>query len=110
MNLMLLTETTETPLTQKLLDGGLVALIGVAVVFAVLAIIWLSLVLFKYFMHDLPSKRKATTPVKEIVEAPAPVDYASADEEIIAVIAAAIAVAESENANLKFKVVSFRRI
>lgn len=32
------------------------------------------------------------------------------DEEIIAVIAAAIAMAESENSGLKFKVVSFRRI
>lgn len=32
------------------------------------------------------------------------------DEEIIAVIAAAIAMAESENSGLKFRVVSFRRI
>jgi LPXTG-motif cell wall-anchored protein len=32
------------------------------------------------------------------------------DEEIIAVIAAAIAMAESESNGLKFKVVSFRRI
>ena len=31
------------------------------------------------------------------------------DEEIIAVIAAAIAMAESQNAGAKFKVVSFRR-
>jgi Na+-transporting methylmalonyl-CoA/oxaloacetate decarboxylase gamma subunit len=34
----------------------------------------------------------------------------SANEEIIAVIAAAIAMAESENNGLKFRVVSFRRI
>ena len=34
----------------------------------------------------------------------------STDEEIIAVIAAAIAMAESENNGLKFRVVSFRRI
>jgi Na+-transporting methylmalonyl-CoA/oxaloacetate decarboxylase gamma subunit len=34
----------------------------------------------------------------------------NADEEIIAVIAAAIAMAESESNGLKFKVVSFRRI
>ena len=34
----------------------------------------------------------------------------TADEEIVAVIAAAIAMAESENSGLKFKVVSFRRI
>ncbi len=35
---------------------------------------------------------------------------ANNDEEIIAVIAAAIAMAESESNGLKFKVVSFRRI
>ena len=35
---------------------------------------------------------------------------ANNDEEIIAVIAAAIAMAESESDGLKFKVVSFRRI
>lgn len=35
---------------------------------------------------------------------------ANDDEEIIAVIAAAIAMAESESNGLKFKVVSFRRI
>lgn len=35
---------------------------------------------------------------------------ASLDEEIVAVIAAAIAMAESESNGLKFKVVSFRRI
>jgi Na+-transporting methylmalonyl-CoA/oxaloacetate decarboxylase gamma subunit len=35
---------------------------------------------------------------------------ASLDEEIVAVIAAAIAMAESESNGLKFRVVSFRRI
>lgn len=35
---------------------------------------------------------------------------AGIDEEIVAVIAAAIAMAESESNGLKFKVVSFRRI
>ena len=34
----------------------------------------------------------------------------AADEEIVAVIAAAIAMAESESNGLKFRVVSFRRI
>ena len=110
MNLMMLTETVETSLTQKLLDGGLVALIGIAVVFSVLAIIWLSLIAFKYLMHDLPEKRKSTIPDQEITEEPVRVFYASADEEIVAVISAAIAMAESENSGLKFKVVSFRRV
>lgn len=37
-------------------------------------------------------------------------DESGDEEEIIAVIAAAIAMAESESEGLKFKVVSFRRI
>lgn len=38
------------------------------------------------------------------------VDDNGLDEEIVAVIAAAIAMAESESSGLKFRVVSFRRI
>ena len=92
--------------------GGLMLLIGMATVFSVLCILWICLALFKIGFHDLPEKRKnaasqvVETPAKEVVAEVAPV---SDDGEIIAAIAAAIALAESENSGIKFRVVSFRR-
>lgn len=91
--------------------GGAVLLMGMLTVFSVLAILWGCLTLFKFFFHDLKFKAKSNVK-KETVEvteaAPAPAEVAD-DGEIIAVIAAAIAMAESENSDVKFKVVSFRR-
>ena len=97
---------------DKLVFGGQMVLIGMSVVFAVLLTLWLSLYLFKVFFHDIPSGRKIkSNEVKATEVAPvAPTTVQSAsDEEIVAVIAAAIAAAESENQGLKFRVVSFRR-
>ena len=51
---------------------------------------------------------KIETPEKKAVEETVAVSHSN-DEEIIAGIAAAIAMAESENQGTKFKVVSFRR-
>ena len=92
--------------------GAQMLLIGMATVFAVLSILWISLILFKIFFHDLPEKRKKEAAAVE--EAPAPVIEAAPavtydDGEVIAAIAAAIAMAEAEDSGLKFKVVSFRR-
>ena len=91
--------------------GGGVVLLGMGTVFSVLIIIWAVLACFKFFFHDLKFAGKtkkvivAETPA-EVVATPA----ASNDEEIVAVIAAAIAMAESESANgTKFRVVSFNR-
>ena len=98
---------------DKLLFGGQMVLIGMSVVFSVLVLLWISLLAFKLFFHDLPSKRKAkekvivatkVEPVKETA-----VKVQTSDDEIVAVIAAAIAAAESENSGLKFRVVSFKR-
>ena len=96
---------------DKLAFGGQMVLIGVSVVFAVLILLWFSLYIFKIFFHDIPSKRKANhKPVKTAESASTPVTAKQTDEdEIIAVIAAAIAAAECENPGLKFRVVSFRR-
>ena len=95
---------------DKFLYGGQMLLIGMATVFSVLIILWLALVLFKFFFHDLPSRPKK---IKEDAVEPAPVqqDAEAADgEEIIAVIAAAIAMAENEcGGNKQFRVVSFKR-
>ena len=91
--------------------GGGVVLLGMGTVFAVLIIIWVVLACFKFFFHDLKfiGKNKKAPVVEatpEVVASPA----ASDEEEIIAVIAAAIAMAESESANgTKFRVVSFNR-
>ena len=63
-------------------------------------------------LPDLPAKKAQKVVVnKEVVESfVAPEPVVSQDEEIVAVIAAAIAAAESESGGLaKFRVVSFRR-
>ena len=98
---------------SQLLDaatfGGAILLIGMLIVFSVLIIILAALSLFKVFFHDLkmPKKEKTDAPVEA---APvAAVKPASADDEVIAAIAAAIAMAESESSGLKFRVVSFKR-
>ena len=96
---------------EKLLYGGKTMLIGMLTIFSVLIILWFTLVLFKVFFHDLAHAKKTTKPIMQ--EAPAPVHNApmvSENDEIVAVIAAAIAMAESESCgNKKFRVVSFKR-
>ena len=96
-------------LGDKALYGGQMLLIGMLAVFSVLVVLWIALILFKFFFHNLASGKKK----KEIKSesAPAPqVNAANDDEEIIAVIAAAIAMAESEcGSNKAFRVVSFKR-
>ena len=91
--------------------GGQVVLLGMLTIFAVLVILWISLSLFKFFFADLKLGEKLEKPV-EIKPAPvvdAPV-YVNNDEEIVAVIAAAIAAAEAEApTGVKFRVVSFKR-
>lgn len=89
--------------------GGAILLIGMIAIFAVLVVIWMCLALFKVAFQGAGAKKSSAT-----VEAPAPVvavqqTAPSADDEIVAVIAAAIAMAESESNGLKFRVVSFKR-
>lgn len=96
---------------ENLLFGGQVVLIGMVTVFAVLGLLWACLMVFKLVFHDMPNKKTAkivpdTTVREEVI---APVVYSGSDDEIIAVIAAAIAMAESESVGTKFRVVSFRR-
>lgn len=95
-----------------LIFGGSVLLIGVATIFLVLCILWLCLSLFKLVFHNTGKKearKSARNTNSGNVEKSN--DYTTSDQgEIIAVIAAAIAMAESENSDLKFRVVSFKRI
>ncbi len=89
--------------------GGSMVLIGMAAVFAVLIILWACLVLFRIFFHDIPEKKAKGATVVPVAPVQEVVETASSDEEIVAVIAAAIAMAESESIGTKFHVVSFKR-
>ena len=57
-------------LNDKLFYGGRMLLIGMLTIFAVLITLWISLVVFKFFFHDLARAKKTKT-VKS--EQPAPV-------------------------------------
>lgn len=94
---------------KALAFGGAMVLIGMLTVFAVLCIIWLCLSLFKIFFHDLPEKRKGSSDAPRSSAAVSSAPVTSSSDEIVAVIAAAIAMAESESNGLKFRVVSFKR-
>ena len=97
-------------LSETVLFGGKIVLIGMATIFAVLCLIWLALSLFKIFFHDSKAKdRSSAVKVVETEAVPEAIPAETDDAEIIAVIAAAIAMAESENSGLKFRVVSFKR-
>ena len=90
--------------------GGSMVLIGMATIFAVLCLLWGCLVIFKLVFHDIPEKRKNADKIEVSDELiPAKAETTGSDDEIIAVIAAAIAMAESESDGIKFRVVSFKR-
>ena len=98
-------------LGDALVFGAAILLIGMVTVFAVLCILWLFLLLFKVCFHDLPKKKKVKKEILTPVVDNEGLSQSTAAEEgeLIAVIAAAIAMAESDNSGRKFRVVSFRR-
>lgn len=87
--------------------GAQVVVIGMATIFAVLTILMFALKLFEMIFAENGKKKKEA--VSPDVEAALPVAAVDNTEEIVAVIAAAIAAAEAESPALKFKVVSFKR-
>lgn len=95
-------------LGKAALFGGAMVLIGMATIFAVLCLLWACLALFNVVFSkaengkaDKAKAEESTAPVADVVT--------TNDDEIVAVIAAAIAMAEAENSELKFRVVSFKR-
>lgn len=94
--------------SEALSFGGEVVIIGMVAVFAVLGLLWAVLSLFKFVFAPTAKEQKAQKPA---VSAPAPSSRPmTTDAEIVAVIAAAIAMAEGESdSGMKFRVVSFRR-
>ena len=45
-------------LSERIIDGGVIFVQGLLTVFAVLAILWGALALFKVFFYDIPEKKK----------------------------------------------------
>ena len=101
-----------TQIGDALIFGLSILAIGMLTIFAVLCLLWLFLYLFRLVFHDLPSKKAAKkSSVTTVSTVEKTVETSKTDDgEIIAVIAAAIAMAESENSGMKFKVVSFRKV
>lgn len=93
-------------LSGKLNMGTQVLILGMLMVFAVLGVIFVALKIFGLFLHGTSDKKKpAEQPVTPVIEQPI-----ASEDEVIAAIAAAIAAAESETPEARFRVVSFRRI
>ena len=91
-------------------------LLGIAMIFAVLSILWGVLALFKLIFARPAPKAKvesAPAPKAEAVVAPEPAAEQTDDTELIAILTAAIVAYESscgnEVAPSGFRVVSFRR-
>jgi len=106
---------------ERLALAGQMTLIGMGMIFAVLAILWGVLAIFKLiFAKPEPKKAKAEkkpapapAPVAEPTPVVAPAVAAQSDDELVAVITAAVAAyiaTEEPNAYQGgFRVVSFRR-
>ena len=98
--------------------AGEVILLGMGMVFAVLALLWLALTVFKWIFASDTTKKKDKAPESAPVVEAAPVAEPVAetdDGELIAVITAAIAAYRAEEEGLTgesvegFRVVSFKR-
>ena len=113
MSLLLSAEMTYS---ERASLAGEVALIGILIVFSVLAILMIALYIFQYLMYTLPQRKKKKAEEAAVAAAPAeasaPVAAEPADDySLIAVLTAAVAAYESEANGYTggFRVVSFRR-
>ena len=92
---------------KNFLSICIVILIALATIFIGLLIIRLCIKLIKGELTvNRPVKKSSNMESGEIVSE----TNTTNNDEIVAVIAAAIAAAESENSGLKFRVVSFKRV
>jgi sodium pump decarboxylase gamma subunit len=109
----------EASFGEKLSIGLQVSLLGVGTVFLVLALLILFVNVLKYVFQFI-GKPKASKKTKKVEDEPvivdAPVDEASEDDEIVAVITAALMAyydaqaATTYKSNVKFKVRSIKEI
>jgi sodium pump decarboxylase gamma subunit len=101
---------------ERLALAGQMTLLGMGMVFAVLAILWAVLTVFKLiFAKPEPKKKAEPAPRSEPVVIPEPVavEEQADDGELIAILTAAIVAYEASCGNEVppggFRVVSFRR-
>lgn len=94
-------------------SAGTVTLLGMATIFAVLALLWGVVQLLHLFMHlsDRKMKKQEAKPIPQTVEPVAQEKYPGEnDGAIVAAITAAILAARTEEGiTTGFRVVSFRR-
>ena len=94
--------------------------VGMLIIFAVLAVIWAVLAVFKVIFAgktdkkekaaETPEKKSEVVPSTPAPVATVPITASSTDEEIVAAITAAITLMrEAEGTSGTFRVVSFRR-
>ena len=93
--------------------GTVTAVLGMCIVFAVLAVIYFALIIMRKALNKKPKAKKTAEPTSAPASAPAPVEEAPAAEEtdecaIVAAIMAAIS-AHTGKPITSFRVVSFKR-
>lgn len=96
---------------DALLEGGMVAIQGVAIVFLVLILLMIVLVLMKVFFYKDPGKvKKAEPKIETSNETVIGVDDCNFDEEeLVAVLTAAVA-ANLNTSTYNLKIKSYRRV
>ena len=97
-----------TSFMDKLTYGGMMLAIGMLTVFSVLIVILIALLIFNRVLNGHSSSKPAV-PKAEKASPVVTVVSSTPEEEIVAAISAAIAMAESESDGVKFRVVSFRK-
>lgn len=107
--------TTSMGLSDRIGYALQRTLIGLIIIFGVLAVIWLVLSLFKVIFYKDPNKKSAEKKVEKTpdpVPAPVPVQTVEAEDDgaVIAAIVAAVSAMRSEQGITDgFRVVSFKR-
>ena len=99
---------------ERLALAGQMTLLGMAMIFAVLSLLWGVLAIFKLiFAKPAPKKVAEASKPAAVVAEPVVEEDQTDDTELIAILTAAIAAYESANGNEVapggFRVVSFRR-
>ena len=95
--------------------GGQVVLIGLGTVFSVLILLWLCLELLHFLLNIRASKadsanKAVTLPASAADAIPVVTESDDDEDEIAAVIAAAVYAAQAETPHSTFRAVSFKRI